>query len=432
MRTRGALARQVSLALLVLALGVGPAVSQEPAKPPEPPEPPGHPRIDVDIDIPDAPRKEISLKAIQIREGETHHGDISAVAPSGSIEGTQDGDVYLWSGPLRISGTVNGDVFYFGSQLDVTGTVRGSIRAASGNVVIDGVVEGNVFAPAGSLVVGSKGHVNGNVTCLGGQFVHNGVIDGTLKFTGGNLVLGGTVKEDAEIEADSIQIQKGARVEGDIEYSSRNRMDDELKAIAGGDVDYNDRPDVERRKDEARESSWLPSRTKVFFRILFFCAAFLFGCALLALFGAYEGRVVDAIRTDALRCAGVGFVSFLVTIAVVLSLILIITIIFVPIYLILYVTAMYLAKIPVAVWLGRSIFAKLGKSTSPYLALLVGLVVLYAIFMIPILGFLVYCGVILLGLGAMITTYLAHREAKKAAAAMPPVGGPTAQAPLAS
>lgn len=424
MKTRGGAARQVSLALLVLFAVVGPAVvAQEPPKPPEPP----------DIgDIPEPPRKEISLKAIHVRQGETHHGDISAVAPSGSIEGTQDGDLYLWSGPLRISGTVTGDVFYFGSQLDVTGKVMRSIRAASGNVVIDGEVEGNVFAPAGSLVIGSKGHIKGNVTCLGGQFVHNGVIDGTLKFTGGNLILGGKVNEDAEIEADSIQVQEGARVEGDIEYTARNRMDAELKAIAGGDVDYNDRPNVERREDEARESSWLPSRTKVFFRILFFCASFLFGCALLALFGAYEGRVVEAIRTDALRCAGVGFVSFLVTIAVVLSLILIITVIFVPIYLILYLTAMYLAKIPVAVWLGRAIFAKLGKSTGPYLALLVGLVVLYAIFMIPILGFVAYCGVILLGLGAMITTYLALREAKKAAAAMPPVGGPPAEAPLAS
>ena len=430
MKIRAAAARKGSLLVLSLMLWVGgnSLLAQEP-----PPEPPTPPVIDPDdMDMPEPPRKEISLKQITVREGETHRGDISAVAPSGSIEGTQDGDLYLWSGPLRISGTVTGDVFYFGSQLDVTGKVDRSIRAMSGNVVIDGEVGGNVFAPSGSLVIGSKGHVKGNVTCLGGQLVHSGVVDGTLKFTGGNLILRGKVLEDAEIEADSIQIEKGARIEGDVEYSSRTRIDDELKAITGGDVDFNDEPNVKRVVEEEREGSWLPTPTKIFFRMLFFCAAFLFGCALLALFGNYEAQVVNAIRTDALRCAGVGFVSFLVTIAVVLSLILIITVIFVPIYLILYLVAAYLAKIPVALWIGRSIFERFDKKTGPYLALLVGLVVLYTLFMIPYLGFIIWCGVILLGLGAMISAYLAFREAKKAATAMPPAGGPPAETPIAS
>jgi len=167
--------------------------------------------------------------------------------------------------------------------------------------------------------------------------------------------------------------------------------------------------------------------------MLFFCASFLFGCALLALFGAYEQKVVSAIRTDALRCAGVGFVSVLVTIAVCLSVILIITIIFIPIYLILYAVAWYLAKIPVALWVGRAIFEKFDKRTGPYLALLLGLVVLYPIFWIPYgIGWIAWFAVHLLGLGAMITTYLAHREARKAVRGTPAAEGPPAQAPIAS
>ena len=431
MRSRAGAARGPLLVyLMLLLLAVGRVAAQAPDAP-KPPEPPDVVDVDPDdLDMPDPPHKEISLKGIHVREGETHHGDISAVAPSGLIEGTQDGDLYLWSGPLRISGAVNGDVFYFGSQLDVTGTIKRSLRAACGNVVIDGVVEGNVFAPAGSVTLGSKSHIKGNVTALSGQLVHNGVVDGTLKFSGGNVILGGKVGEDAELEADTIQIDKGARVEGDISYSARNRMDAELKTIAGGDVSFDDQPNIER--EEKKESSILPSKTRVFFKVLFFCASFLFGCALIALLGTHEARVVEAIRTDALRCAGVGFVSFLVTIAVCLSAILIVTIIFIPIYLILYVIALYLAKIPVALWLGRTILAKLNRPSGPYLALLAGLAVLYLIFMIPILGWVAYCAVILLGLGAMITTYLAQRQEKKAAAAMPLSEGPPAQSPLAS
>ncbi|HJQ99824.1 MAG TPA: polymer-forming cytoskeletal protein, partial [Candidatus Polarisedimenticolaceae bacterium] len=400
--------------------------------PPEPPTPEKPQIDDEDMEPPEPPHKEISLKGIHVRAGETHHGDISAIAPSGAIEGIQDGDVYMWSGPLRITGTVNGDVFFFGSELTVTGTIKQSLRAACGEVVIDGTVEGNVFAPAGSVVIGSKGHVKGNMTALSGQFVHSGIIDGTLKFSGGNVVLGGKVGEDAELEADTIAVDKGARVEGDISYSARNRMDDELKAIAGGDVAFEEKLDKRDRGPrgpglKGTPSTILPSKGLVFLRVLFFSASFLFGCALLALFGVHEPKVVNAIRTDALRCAGVGFVSILVTIAVCLSVILIITIIFIPIYLLLYAVAWYLAKIPVALWLGRTIFEKFNKQTGPYLALLVGLVVLYPIFWIPYLGWVAWFAVHLLGLGAMITTYLAHREARKAAAAVPP-----AQTPIAS
>jgi len=417
-RARGAL-----LVYLMLLLLGGVSWAQAP-DPPDPPDP-----ADVDVDIPEPPEpphKEISLKGIHVRQGETHHGDISAIAPSGQVEGTQDGDLYLWAGQLRISGTVDGDVFFFGSQLDVTGTIKKSLRAACGNVVIDGTVEGNVFAPAGSVIIGSRGHVKGNMTAYSGQFVHNGIVDGTLKFSGGNIVLGGKVGEDAELEADTIQLDKGARVEGDISYSARNRMDSEMKAIAGGDVSFDEKPKVkgDGGKVETASRRILPSKTRIFFRLLLFSASFLFGCALLALFSAWEPKVVGAIRTDALRCAGVGFVSVLVTIAVCLSVILIITIIFIPIYLILYVIALYLAKIPVAIWVGRTIFEKLNKPTGPYLALLVGLVVLYPIFWIPILGWVAYCAVVLLGLGAMITTYMAQREVRKAGKGLPPAAPP--------
>src|SRR4029453_543761 len=117
-----------TLLLSTLLLAASFALAQEPPAPPEPPE---KPQIDdEDMEPPEAPHKEISLKGIHVRDGETHHGDISAIAPSGLIEGTQDGDVYMWSGPLRITGTVNGDVFFFGSQLDVTGTITKSLPAA--------------------------------------------------------------------------------------------------------------------------------------------------------------------------------------------------------------------------------------------------------------------------------------------------------------
>jgi cytoskeletal protein CcmA (bactofilin family) len=392
------------LSSLLLTLLLATAAGAQPPQPPsipEPPEPPSPP--------------ELSVQGFTIKAGETHKGNVVRFAPSIAIEGTLDGDMYTTSQTVRISGVVTGDVFVAGGQIDLTGTVEKSFRAAAANVVIDGTVQGNVLVTGGSLTLGSKAHVQGSVSAYTGQFTHHGVIDGSLTFTGGTAILSGKVQEDANLTADALAVEPGARVEGDIEYSTRKPMDAELKAITGGDVTYNEKPVQERKKRETTERSVGGSKFSIGVRIAFFTAAFLFGCALLAVFSAHEPKVTAAIRTDALRCAGTGFVSILVTIAVCLSMILIITIPFVAIYLVAYVVAVYLAKIPVAIWLGRIVLEKIRPSSGPYLALFVGLILLSIVFMIPVLGVLAWIFSALLGLGAMTMTYLAHREAKKAA-----------------
>jgi len=387
---------------LTLATGAWAAAPEPPAIP-EPPDPPSPP--------------ELSVKTFTIRPGETHKGNVVRFGPAVAIEGTLDGDLYATAQTVRISGVVTGDVFVAGGQVDLTGEVKQSFRAAGANVVVDGTVDGNVLVTGGSLVLGSKANIHGSVSAYTGQFTHHGIIDGSLTFTGGTAILGGKVQEDATLTADALSVEPGARVEGDIAYSTRKPMDEELKAITGGDVTYDEKPIQKKQKETKEEHTSGPSTFSIGVRIAFFTASLLFGCALLAIFGAHEPKVTQAIRTDALRCTGIGFVSILVTIAVCLSAILLITIPFVAIYLVAYVVAAYLAKIPVAIWLGRLFFEKVNRPTGPYKALFVGLVLLYIVFMIPfVIGILAQILATLLGLGAMTATYLAHRQAKKAAA----------------
>ena len=392
------------LGLLAVLLALATAASARDRRVPpiaEPPTPPSAP--------------EVSIKGFTIRPGETHKGNVVRFAPSIAIEGSLDGDLYVTAQTVRISGVVTGDVFVAGGQVDVTGEIKQSFRAAAANVVVDGTVEGNVLVTGGSLILGTKSHVLGSVSAYTGQFTHHGVIDGSLTFTGGTATLGGKVQEDAALTADAIEIEPGARIEGDVDYSTRKPMDEELRAVAGGEVSYSESPVEEKKEKKAAEHQLRPTTFGVGKWIAFFTASFLFGCALLAVFGEHEPKVTLAIGTDALRCAGIGFVSILVTIAVTLSAILLITIPFVFIYLVAYVVAVYLAKIPVAIWTGRFLLAKAHRPSGPYLALFVGLLALYLVFMLPFLGVLAQFLAALLGLGAMTMTYLAHRQARQAA-----------------
>jgi cytoskeletal protein CcmA (bactofilin family) len=317
----------------------------------------------------------------------------------------------------QISGKVTGDVFVLGSQIDVTGKIERSFRAAAGNVILDGEVDGNVLVSGGSFTMGSKAHVKGNLSVYTGQFVNHGTVDGSMEFAGGTVAFGGKVGDDATITADAIAVESGARIDGDVTYSTRKPMDDELKAITGGSVTYDEHAVQEKKTRARREAKVVPSTFQIGKWIAFFVASFLFGCALLAVFGAHEPTVSQAIATDALRCTGIGFVTILVSFAVCLSAILIITIPFIAIYVIAYIIACYLAKIPVAVWVGRRILDRPDRKGSAYRALLLGLLVLYVVFMIPVLGVLAQLLACLLGLGAMTKVYLDHRAAKKVAAA---------------
>ena len=393
----------VSLAGLLLATVA--VAAPMPPEPPEPPEPSGH--------------KEISLKGLTIRKGEERKGDVFMFAPTVNIEGTLDGDLWVTTSSARISGVVTGDAFIAGSQIEITGEIKKSLRCAGANVVIDGTVAGSVLVTGGTLTIGSNAKIMEGVSVYTAQMTDHGIISESLVFKGGTAVLGGKVMEDANLVADTIEIEPGARIEGDVTYSTRRRMDAEVKAISGGDVTFDEKKDDEEATSKHASKNRLihPTTFGVGVWIAFFVASFLFGCALLAIFKLQEPRIDAAITTDTLRTAGLGFVSVLATIAVCFSAILLVTIPFVVIYLIAYAVAGYLAKIPVAVWLGRRIIRLTGRATGPFAALFVGLVALYLVFMIPILGILAQVAVALVGLGAMISVYIAQRQARRAAVA---------------
>ena len=392
---------RVALWLAALTLvGASMAAESGSVSAPEPPPPPTPP--------------DVSIQGFTVHRGETRKGNVVRFAPAAAIEGTLDGDMYLTAPTIRISGVVTGDVFVAGSEVIVSGEVKKSFRAAAANVIVDGTIGGNVLVTGGSLTLGSKAHIHGSVSAYTGQFTDRGVIDGSLNFTGGTASLGGKVLENATITADAISLEPGARIEGDVTYSTRKAMNEALKAITGGEVVYDEHPVEERKIKIKTEEQLSPTTFGVGKWIAFFVASFLFGCALLAVFAEHEPKVTATIGADPLRCAGIGFVSILVSIAVVLSAILIITMPFVLIYLLAYAIALYLAKVPVAVWLGRFILDKLHRPAGPFAALFVGLAALYLVFMLPYLGGLAQFVAALVGLGAMTMTYLAHRQSKLA------------------
>ena len=107
---------------------------------------------------------------------------------------------------------------------------------------------------------------------------------------------------------------------------------------------------------------------------------------------------------DALRSAGVGFITLVVVpVAAAFACILVITIPLVVIAGLLFAVVVYLAKAPVAIFVGELILRRLGSANrSPYLALTIGIPALYLLFAIPFLGKIAWFATTFIGLGAIV------------------------------
>jgi cytoskeletal protein CcmA (bactofilin family) len=358
-----------------------------------------------------------------IPEGKTHHGKLRLFKGTVTIAGKQDGDLWVFGGTLEIPGEVTGKVRFFGNSLNVTGKVGGPVDAKGATCRIAGTVGEDLDAKCGTAELAAGAHVLGNATLYAGQISVNGAVDGDLDAEGGQIELSGSVGKDASLRADVIKIDDKAKIAGNLSHESRVPMSLDGKDIVGGKIDR----DHVTRVHVEHHPSFL-SRFGVWLGLLLL--GLLVGLAALALTGKAGEAVVGAARSDVLRNLGVGFLAFIVIpVAAVVSCILIVTIPLALAVILLWALAVYLAKVPVAVSAGRWLLLKLGRpEPSRYGAFFSGMVSLYLLFAIPVLGWILWFAVVFLGLGAMFVGIRDWRQARKAAATSP-VGGPPAAAP---
>jgi cytoskeletal protein CcmA (bactofilin family) len=351
-----------------------------------------------------------------IAEGETHVGDLYlfASSPRIRIAGTQQGDLYAFTQALEVSGTVTGDINAWGQDVNISGTVNDSVRIFAQSLTLSGTINGDLLAFCQKIRTTATTRITGDVKMGGAEVEIDGEIDGELEATGGEIKLNGRVGRDATLKADIVDISPEARIGGDLDYTSRKVIDFGDETIVSGTIEFS--PEKKRPPVTSRGAGrWV------------FCVltALIVGLAALALFRRRTPEVVGTVATDSLRSAGVGFLATIVVpVALLIACVLIITIPLVLIAGLLFALMIYVAKMPVAIWLGSAILGRLGRpKDSPYTALLVGVPVLYLLFAVPYIGTISWFAATFIGLGAILLTAWSIRQARLAA------GGPAPPAP---
>lgn len=304
------------------------------------------------------------------------------------------GDIFCAGQNVRISGVVHGDVICAGQTVNVSGTVDGDVRLAGQTVTLSATVNGNASVGGQTFTLDSGGKVKGDAVIGASSSIVNGSIGRDIALGGQSVVVNGAVGRDIRAGGENIELGPAAKIGGNVEYDSTNKITLRDGATVKGSTKQN----IPKEKSS-------PKRGAVFgFAILWFLyllvAMLLVALVFAFLFPRYLFRVTDRAVKAPWKALLVGVVAgLLAPIVFILSMI---SVVGIPLGLIAGLGWMLILALsgPVsAFYLGRKVMS---TNKSAPLAMIVGGTVLLILYFIPFVGFLFMLAAGSLGTGLIL------------------------------
>jgi hypothetical protein len=332
------------------------------------------------------------------------HDDLVVSGERVEIDGTVDGDLVVFAQSVTIRGHVTGDVIGFAQYLRVEGTVDDNIRGAMNTLTLDGSVGKNVSIVAQSVDMGTDSKIGGSLTCAAGDALVDGKLGrGLLAVVDKHTEIDGSIGGETRLLGDHLSIGSTAVLSGPVNFTGQAEPEVDDGAHLASPVHF------ELRRREHRQSSALT----FVHTVLRYGAALLMGLLLMTILPGFFDAGHRAARSWP-AALGVGALTTIIWIFLVLvSVVLVLIGVGAGLATVaLYFPVAYLAQIFVGSWLGEAIMPIESPSTGAQLGrLALGLLVIEAVGLVPILGVLTWAVVYQLGIGAgLIAIYRQSRR----------------------
>jgi len=327
--------------------------------------------------------------------------DVYVTSVSGNVEGIIDGDLTIFTGGLTISGRVTGTVTVFSSGsvvVEPTGKIDGSLRGTAADVTVRGDVGDDLFVTAASVVVEENGSVGRDALVFGGVGRIEGTVGRDVRGRSMRLIVDGTVGGDLDVATQKLRLGPSATIGGDVLY--RSPVDADLP------------PEASIRGTVTRlptQSNFVYGVILAMVNIIGFLGFLVAGLVLLWVLPGSGTRAVGAVLTRPIRSLLVGLLTVLalpVTIVI-----LAVTLVGLPLAILLVFVGIALfivGPIPAVTALGNRVLFRRGGLFG---AFLVGAVLWrLGIWLIPVVGGLVYLLGLVWGVGAWVLGALATRR----------------------
>lgn len=315
-----------------------------------------------------------------------------------TVAGTVRGDVYCAGQNVDVTGTVEGDVICAGQTVSISGSVLGDVRVAGQTVTLAGPVAHNLTAFGQSVTVAGSAVINMDATVYGSSVQMGGKVGRDATVGGQTVTLAGSIGRNVVAGVEQLAVGGGARIGGDVEYTSYNQLDKGNGASITGKTTRHDPP----ADYEKAESSWATQ----FWNVAFWFGAWLvLGLLLLGLMPRNIKTTADLMAKQGGWALLAGLAALILT--PIVAVMLMFTLVGIPAgvaLLLLWAVAMLAAYAYSGFALGQWVSVQAGWKLKwpPVASLALGLVLLALLMLIPVIGGLFSFLALVWGLGGVV------------------------------
>jgi cytoskeletal protein CcmA (bactofilin family) len=333
-----------------------------------------------------------------LKSGQTISGPGFFAGNLVQVDGTVEGTTFAAGQEIRINGIINGDLFVAGQTIYVNGKINGNIYAAGQNLSIGTQSSGDAFLAGQNVDINKEAVIGRDLFAGGARVSLAGTVQRLFSGGGSDILISGSVGQDANLEAENINLLDGAVIKGNLSYKSANQAVIASGSTISGQTNWQ----YVSTQPKPKRNTYLDDLGSA---LLSIASAILIWFLVRIWRPGLWAKNARFIAEQPLKTLGTGALTLLVT--PLLIILIMVTVIGIPIGIILglvYGVTIYLSKIIVAVFIGswltkRFNWTERHKGIWP---VLLSLVILVILLKVPILGFLVWLLVVFAGLGSFV------------------------------
>lgn len=321
----------------------------------------------------------------------TTNGSVYDFASNVTVNGTVNGDVFCGGDTITINATVNGDVICTGQDVTVSGTVNGNVRLAGQVVNLNAKVTRSASIAAQDITVNSGSGIGRDLSLAGQTATISAPTVRDINGTVGSFTLSAPVGRNITLHANSVTLESGAIVLGDLTYTSPHTLQKNSGAFVHGTTTYH--------MSSAHHTISLSAGWLILPKLYWLVAMAVLSVVVVALFPRLFHDWNISWGAPFWWAVLIGFTAMFVVPLV--GIIIAFTVIGIPLVILLallWIAAAILTVPFSAYFIGSLVVPKL----HPVLLVLVGVVILGVIELIPVLGWVVGFFAYWLGSGMLL------------------------------
>ncbi len=317
-----------------------------------------------------------------------------------SLEVEAHADVFLFGrDSVEIDGIYHEDLWAAGRKVSFMGTAHDDVRLAAAEfLTVDGVIDGGTLrAVSGqNLLVNTNAVVRGAARLTATRnLTVNGEFTGDVVATGGRIILAARIDGDLTVSGSEITVMPSSRISGTLFYGGE-RAPHVPDGVMAGDPVGLEMP--ESQTDFFGQYLWMIRSMQLF-------SSFLIGLLLVRFLPRFTGNCVETVLKRHPQCMFMGLTTTILLGLTGYFLMVSVLGLGVGIFLLLNVGLLfYTGKIILALALGALVMRHREPLTFFRLStgLLIGLVLLYGLFSLPLVGTTLWIIASCWGMGAMV------------------------------